>query len=362
MQQGRWVSYIFRYRDNERCENAGFLKVQRVTHNAGDEARIQIGLKIYKKIACKCMAYLLYKNENDGQVKAVYLDEIPFLQGERDMIMKRVEIPWSNPYGNGRDFSEYDGILFLCDDGERLLGMWGDYDILPGDITVEEKSEKTLEEQDTLLPENMTELEEVFLEPEAVSETEEGLEPKVASETEDELGSEAVSESESETEQDMASEAGDRPEQATASEFPQEQEYAAEMKAESEQETASSASEEDGLSQMLRTYPKIPLFIDSPYLECVKIVPQDIGKLAMSNWRLGENSFLSHGYYHYRYIMLGKVKIKNEEKYVIGVPGVFTNKEKYLANMFGFCLFVPVKNTDYLTGNFGYWLAEISRE
>ena len=52
--------------------------------------------------------------------------------------------------------------------------------------------------------------------------------------------------------------------------------------------------------KMLNTFPKLPLLADSQFMECVKIVPHDIGRLAMSNWRLGVNSFLSHGYYRYR--------------------------------------------------------------
>ena len=113
---------------------------------------------------------------------------------------------------------------------------------------------------------------------------------------------------------------------------------------------------------MLNTFPKLPLLADSQFMECVKIVPHDIGRLAMSNWRLGVNSFLSHGYYRYRYIMMGKVKFERKEAYVIGVPGVYTNKEKYLANMFGFNIFIPAKRTKFLTGNFGYWISEILTE
>ena len=118
----------------------------------------------------------------------------------------------------------------------------------------------------------------------------------------------------------------------------------------------------DACEEMLETYPKLALFPDSQITECVKIEPQDIGKLHISNWKLGANSFLSHGFYQYRYIMFGKVKLNNnEEKVVIGVPGVFNNKQRYLANMFGFGSFVPVKKEKLMTGNFGYWISEVSR-
>ena len=119
---------------------------------------------------------------------------------------------------------------------------------------------------------------------------------------------------------------------------------------------------QDACDRMFDTYPKLAMFADSQITECVKINPQDIGKLHMSNWKLGTNSFLSHGFYQYRYIMLGKIKIDDEkEKVVIGVPGVFTNKERYIANMFGFGQFIPVKREKLITGKFGYWVSEVSR-
>lgn len=131
---------------------------------------------------------------------------------------------------------------------------------------------------------------------------------------------------------------------------------------ENNQEAQENKSCMDVCREMLDTFPRLPLFADSQFVECVKIVPHDIGRLAMSNWKLGINSFLSHGYYHYRYIMMGKVKFERKEAYVIGVPGVYTNKEKYLANMFGFNIFVPAKRTKLMTGNFGYWISEILTE
>lgn len=341
MQQGRWVSYIYRYRDNTRCENAGFIKVQRITYRTNDEARIQIGMKIYKKKPCKCMAYLIYNGDS-----AKYLTDIYFKAEERDSIMKRVEIPWSNPLSDGMSFEDYDGILFICDDGEILLGMWKEYDVKPGNITPYEKR-------------NMAE----SAEPAAgrghqgsaafgsAAERNKEMTSEVV-ETIAELEKEKVTEAaETGVEQGMVSEAAGIGSQQSAAVEPQgESAYTIEEK------------NENSCMEMLRTYPRLPLFADSQFMECVKIVPQDIGKLAMSNWKLGINSFLSHGYYRYRYIMLGKVKFDKKERYVIGVPGVFTNKEKYLANMFGFNVFIPVKRTKLLTGNFGYWISEVLSE
>ncbi len=296
MQQGRWVSYIYRYRNNVKCENAGFIKVQRIVHKTEDDVRIQIGLKLYKKRACTCMVYLLY----DGN-KAKHLMDIRFAAEERDTIMSRIEVPWQDPLKDGVSIDAYDGLLFRCDDGEMLTGLWNEYTVWPDQVEVVEAVKQIKQEEPEQAERELPEQEET----EEPEQAEQGL---------------------------------------------------------AESEIAETSADQDTWQMILDTYPKLPLFADSQFLECVKIVPQDIGKLAISNWRLGVNSFVSHGYYHYRYLMLGRVRFEQGECVVIGVPGVFTNKEKYLANMFGFDTFIPVKKTNVLTGNFGYWVSEVLRE
>lgn len=278
MQQGRWVSYIYRFREDVKCENAGFVKVQKISKESKTDVRIQIGLKIFKHNACTCRVYLIF-----GQSQAKHFTDMYFKAEERDTVLKCINLSWDNPLGDGKPFDLYDGILFVCDDGELLTGMWNDSELAPSSISFDEiKHENVWQESFT----------------------------EVASTKE---------------EYDV-------------------------RKAKSEEE------------KMLASYPKLPRFVDSPLIECVKILPQDIGKLAVSNWKLGTNSFLSHAYFRYRYLMLGRVLIDNQEKIVVGIPGVYTNKEKYLANMFGFSRFVPVKNTSVMTGKFGYWIFEVLSE
>ncbi|MDE6635585.1 MAG: hypothetical protein K2K09_03140, partial [Lachnospiraceae bacterium] len=65
------------------------------------------------------------------------------------------------------------------------------------------------------------------------------------------------------------------------------------------------------------------------------------------------------GYYGYRHLIFIKVG-KDNPKYMIGVPGINHNRENFLANMFGFKLFKPIKNTSDIRGEFGYWCIPIS--
>lgn len=116
----------------------------------------------------------------------------------------------------------------------------------------------------------------------------------------------------------------------------------------------------NAFEKMIEEYPKLPMYGATELFDCVRIHPRDIGKLDMRNWKLGVNSFLTHGFYTYQYLLLGKMRFDNgKECAIIGVPGVFSNRDKYLANMFGFETFIPVKKTGTKTGEFGYWIIEI---
>lgn len=112
--------------------------------------------------------------------------------------------------------------------------------------------------------------------------------------------------------------------------------------------------------QMRKVYPKIQPFDYDGTSEVLTIRPQDIGQLPRENWVYGNNSFLLHGYYNFRYLIL--IRLQNEggqPRYLIGVPGHYYNSEKYMANMFGFPNFVLSKKQPPNDGRFGYWYTDI---
>lgn len=81
---------------------------------------------------------------------------------------------------------------------------------------------------------------------------------------------------------------------------------------------------------------------------CVKIELKDIRELPRRYWYLGNNSFLLHGFFNYRYLVVGEV---GEERWFIGVPGVYQNQERVMAAIFGFPEFLP----EPVENHFGYW-------
>lgn len=97
----------------------------------------------------------------------------------------------------------------------------------------------------------------------------------------------------------------------------------------------------------------------------VRICPEDLQSLPKEGKGYTENSFLWHGYYRYRHVLLGRRIRKEKEEYVLMVPGIYSGREAGLASLFGFPEFLPVKKTPE-TGSsasggdlFGYFCGKI---
>ena len=112
--------------------------------------------------------------------------------------------------------------------------------------------------------------------------------------------------------------------------------------------------------ELRKNYPKIQPFDDDGGSEVLTIRPQDIGKLPRENWIYGNNSFLLHGYYNFRYLILVRLdQTDGTARYLLGVPGHYYSSEKYMATMFGFPNFVLSKKQPPNDGRFGYWYTDI---
>lgn len=102
-------------------------------------------------------------------------------------------------------------------------------------------------------------------------------------------------------------------------------------------------------------YPRIYPFEDNIISNCVKIEPKDIGLLPKEIWALSNNSFLLHGYYCYHHLIFAKIADRNGYRYILGVPGIYHNREKFMARMFGFEEFKSIRKRELRQGDFGYW-------
>lgn len=93
----------------------------------------------------------------------------------------------------------------------------------------------------------------------------------------------------------------------------------------------------------------------------ISLEPGDLVILPASFQKLLNNSFLLHGFYNYRHLILGpdrELSEEGEENFYIGVPGTYFEREKMVAVMFGFEGFEgkgPVE-----IGSFGYYMRKVN--
>lgn len=95
-----------------------------------------------------------------------------------------------------------------------------------------------------------------------------------------------------------------------------------------------------------------------------KIQRQDLSRLPRREWRLANNSFLLHGFYNYHHLLY----IEDGDKIWIGVPGIYHEKEKAVANAFGFSEFRRLTDMELELSeeekntydDFGYWCRKVN--
>lgn len=112
----------------------------------------------------------------------------------------------------------------------------------------------------------------------------------------------------------------------------------------------------DKWQQLCAIYPIVHPFKDGrAYLS---IEPRDFVILQERFHPLAQNSFLLHGFYYYRHLLLGRSRQGRMTQYYLGVPGVFYEKEKSAALFYGFESFESAV-TPASEGSFGYYMKRV---
>ena len=108
--------------------------------------------------------------------------------------------------------------------------------------------------------------------------------------------------------------------------------------------------------QLSSIYPHIHPFRDTR--EFLSVGPEDFVVLRERCYQMTHNSFLLHGYYNYRHLLLMRQEKSNQILYYIGVPGNFYEREKQVARMFGFESFEGTREPAW-EGDFGYYMIPV---
>lgn len=125
-----------------------------------------------------------------------------------------------------------------------------------------------------------------------------------------------------------------------------------------EQEIEEIYSFDNKWDQLTHEYPQIHPFGDERVF--ISIEPKDFIVLRASCQKLVNNSFLLHGFYNYRYLILGPDKEMGDgegECFYLGVPGTYFEREKMVAVMFGFEGFECAGPVEI--GKFGFYMRRV---
>lgn len=179
------------------------------------------------------------------------------------------------------------------------------------------------------------------------------VEPKIAVESEGAVVSESATEPESVAEAVIVeeSESVTEPEKVAESQIVTESVNYREEKPDRKMPLC-----DDKWKQLWEIYPHITPFRDER--EYLSVGPGDFVILPWKYFHMANNSFLLHGYYNYKHLILKRLEYHGEVRYYVGVPGNFYDREKQVAVMFGFESFESLEEPA-CTGDYGYYLMRI---
>ena len=380
----RFISYLYAYVDGEKGVNVGYIRCDQRQGNC----RLVLNLQDRQGIEGGKYKVYLYRVESEQSPVGYYLDEFCINKNCGELKKQTMS---ENVWNTNRGIGEFDGIIAIYDKMHIYASQWTD---TPLDVRrfltyadwqkQRKQSSETWEKSSiqALTPEVQS-AQTAFSEAMSPQGQEQGqLQEQMQSQVQSQMLQEQgqpQGQMQSQVQSQTLQEQGQSQEQAQSQTL-QEQMQTQGQQQEQPQETrksqqsspqANGAKNFNGTEnsrkciseltlRLMENRAKLPDFENHEIYDCVRIEPNDIGLLEMENWRLGVNSFLTHGYYNYKYLMLGKLRFQDGVvKAVLGVPGFYNNKEQYIAKIFGFDLFVPVKHTNIRTGNFGYWIVEL---
>lgn len=299
----RFVTYIYAYEEEKKGSNVGFARIE----IRGQDARIEIHLRGVYAASAACRVYLFQREASGGKeatgVTGVLVGEMKLANGSGDgvVVLKGGRVG-ASPYG----ITEMEGLFFVIGEERILMSRWREGAPFKVGLSgfrewqPEETKEKTAEK---------------------------GLAAETAAQNEVREAAAAQPEQKEQTPaQDVPS--GSRVEMAAAGE---------EMEAihATELPMRNLFPEYDWNAvweELCREHKPVALFEEWD-MQCIQLELKDLRSLPKKYWYLGNNSFLLHGFFNYRYLLLGRTA---EERWFLGVPGVYQRQERVMAAIFGF--------------------------
>lgn len=380
MDYQRLVSYIYSYPEGVKGRNAGFAKA--LVHQG--QFKLSISLRGVKTDSPEMFG--IYMMVTDSGYRLIKLGECLVKMGQ--MEYSGVFNP-DNINETGYGFKDICGLAVAREDAryDCMLSMWKDEDVTPDMLVFSGMDAKKQVEAGIVIKERMRQSDEEekrqeTAESSVVRQEMAGYNAAMKERGQSESGGQQPVQSESamlagksemvQTKQIVVEEqqivqtkqAEVAAESVTMPENIKADGAAAKIPAETQhlQQKAhrANATQTDPFEKLFVRADYIDAFDDDYFYDCIEVSPEKLKCLNQNEIDIAGNSFLLHGYYNFRHILFGRVRDNlDNTKYFIGVPGMYCNRERYMASMFGFNNFKKSHRSDYANPYFGYWYQEI---
>lgn len=317
----RFVAYVYEYQRQKKGKNRGFVRVENKEGVCSFHIQLQ-SPGLIGQMPCRVYGFLREKD----QINGVFLGEG---KTKRDGFQWEIEVRDGQMGKSQRKLEEFGGMVFLTEGGGFYGTEWDDGGIIPEQFREEEKKEPEKKPEEHMTGRGEEESIKSLIEEED-GETENSSQEKavISEEITDDIIRKKIPEPDDwEKDEEDGGKLQEKEEN--------EQVLAADIVAEEE------------------TREKFEPFQDGEIVDCMKIDLQEISFLNRRDWALRNNRFLLYGYYHFGYLFIGRMR--GRQQYVLGVPGMYDQQERFMANMFGFTHFKLSPLVELPDGKGGYW-------
>lgn len=330
----RFVTYIYAYEEEKKGSNVGFARIE----IRGQDARIEIHLRGVYAASAACRVYLFQREAAGGKeatgVTGVLVGEMKLTNGSGDgaVVLKGGRVG-ASPYG----ITEMEGLFFVIGEERILMSRWREGAPFKVGLSgfrewqPEKPKEKTAEKG-------------------AAAETAAQKEVREAAAAQAGQNSQTAAQEMAQRKQGGAATVQSEQNSRMAAKG-----MAQDVPSGSGMETAAAGEEMEAIhatelpmrnlfpeydwnavwEELCREHKPAALFEEWD-TQCIQLELKDLRSLPKKYWYLGNNSFLLHGFFNYRYLVLGRTA---EERWFLGVPGVYQRQERVMAAIFGFSEF-----------------------
>lgn len=295
----RFVAYVYEYRKGKKEENCGFVKVE----SWGERCVMELHLQcqgIPAGTECKSYAFIREGKKMRGILLGSCKTEANGVNHTMETLSRKIG-------GQDAALEALGGMVFITELGAFFGTEWDDIEIIPELFEEFSKEDNPKKETKEDLGERL----------------EEATDGKRDKEVQEEAGK--VLKKEKLTEEQSSDEGN-----VTATEVQQNCSMPGEL--------------------------CMP-FEDGEFLSCRKIRPGDLSCFSRKNCPLRQNRFLLYGYYNFGHLL---ICTKENGEQILGVPGVYDQQERFMANMFGFPFFRKSREIQVSGREGGYWYRSIN--